>query len=246
MLSIDLVYDGRDADSGVLNFYDAAHALVGFQRSLALTTHLVINGEIITQAPSLRGARIIVTPPQEGSWRVSAAILAASGFYSLTTAPTDTPPGHLVHSVFDWAIREALGVPVDYDKTLQELYREGREQEEGALHIPQQSQVESLVEKCESAFREMHRPIVKSRSASQGSVVQHRNAELRAIGVPFTSSTYDNLLYAEKDMEPISVKGKVSSYNINTFKGRIYLSEEKRTLPFSSPKRPAPRQTSVR
>ncbi|WP_455750023.1 DUF7946 domain-containing protein [Rhodobacter capsulatus] len=56
-MEIKLSYTGRTAEAHQLDFYDAAQAMVGFQRSLALTAHLVINGTIITQAPSLKGAK---------------------------------------------------------------------------------------------------------------------------------------------------------------------------------------------
>lgn len=54
MTDIKLKFEGNLSDNHVLDFYDAARAMMGFQRSLALTTHLVVNGEIITQAPSLK------------------------------------------------------------------------------------------------------------------------------------------------------------------------------------------------
>ncbi|GEM_PF-3603819 len=58
-LEITLSFDGASADDNVLDLYDGAQALVGFQRSLAITTHLIVNGEVITQAPSLKNAQIL-------------------------------------------------------------------------------------------------------------------------------------------------------------------------------------------
>jgi hypothetical protein len=58
-MQITLQYDGAMSDSHLIEFYDAARGLVGFQRTLALVTHLVLHGDIITQAPSLRGASIL-------------------------------------------------------------------------------------------------------------------------------------------------------------------------------------------
>lgn len=86
MMSMSLSYDGALADNNVLAMYDAARALAGFQRTLALTAHLIINGEIITQAPSLKGASIISSTPEEGSWKVTAIII--SGFTQPSQRPT--------------------------------------------------------------------------------------------------------------------------------------------------------------
>jgi len=70
MVGFTLSFEGSDANNHQLDLYDAAQAMIGFQRSLAITTNLIINGEVITQAPSLRNARIISTPPEEGSWKI--------------------------------------------------------------------------------------------------------------------------------------------------------------------------------
>jgi len=45
-----LSYEGSSADDHQLDFYDAAQGLISFQRTLALTIHLVVNNEIIIQA----------------------------------------------------------------------------------------------------------------------------------------------------------------------------------------------------
>lgn len=66
-LSFTLSYSGDQADDHEIDFYDVAQALVGFQRTIALTAHLVINGEVITQATALKGVRITAVPPEEGS-----------------------------------------------------------------------------------------------------------------------------------------------------------------------------------
>jgi len=69
-ITFTLSYEGGLARRRQIDFYDAAYALIGFQRSLAITTHFVINGTVITQAPSLKGAQILALPPEEGSWRL--------------------------------------------------------------------------------------------------------------------------------------------------------------------------------
>ena len=91
---LSLSYSGEAADSNAIDFYDAAQAMMGFQRTLALTTHFIINNEVITQAPSLFGAQIYCLPPESGSWKMTAVI--ATSLYMITTAPQETPLGHLV------------------------------------------------------------------------------------------------------------------------------------------------------
>ncbi len=114
-----LSFTGRAADHNLIEFYDAAEALVGFERSLAITTHYVLNGSVITQAPSLKGAKIYAISPQAGSWKILAYIAAAGTLISQINAiPKDTPLGNLIYSAYDYVIHETLGFHVDYSKTL--------------------------------------------------------------------------------------------------------------------------------
>ena len=110
-----LAYLGQDADRHEIDFYDLAQALIGFERSLALTTHLVLTGEIITQAPYLTGAKIVARPPQSGSWEFVALIyLIGRGVFKLGTAPRDTPiRGAFTYRTLDVQFRSSwLRVPV--------------------------------------------------------------------------------------------------------------------------------------
>ena len=61
-------FQGNDTDKHQIDLYDVSQALIGFQRKLALTTNLMLNGELITQAPSLKNAMILASPPKKGSW----------------------------------------------------------------------------------------------------------------------------------------------------------------------------------
>lgn len=103
-LEFSLAFSGATADRHLLDMYDAAKAVAGFQRSLALTTHMILHGEVITQAPSLKNAQILVPPFEEGSWKTGAIIVIAAGAFQVLTAPTDTPLGHLIHSAYSYVV----------------------------------------------------------------------------------------------------------------------------------------------
>lgn len=62
MLELELVYKGEAADEGFIEFYDVSRALAGFQRSIDLTTHFVLSGDVITQAPAAKGFQIFLPP----------------------------------------------------------------------------------------------------------------------------------------------------------------------------------------
>ena len=166
-ISFTLSFSGNLADRHEIDFYDAAQALLGFQRSLALTSHLILNGEIITQAPALKNARVLVHPVDEGSWKVTAIVLG--GMYAMATAPQDTPLGHLIYSTYDYIVSESLGFHVDYDKPLGQSFEEIQESNEELL-VPKQHQLDALSEKCQTALTDIHRPIAFSNSATHADI----------------------------------------------------------------------------
>lgn len=225
MIEIELTFRGRAADDGLIEFYDASRALAGFQRSLALTTHLVLNGEIITQAPYAEGFEIYIPPFIEGSWKARAKIVIVGAFL-VGSVGKDSPIGHIVTSVYDMALSNTMGFSVDYDKTLQELYHQHH-----ADHPINSSKIDSLCEKIENSVADMHRPIVISGSASEAQITGCGPYN-REIGPLMTVLTYDYVKQTRRDDTQMNVSGYVTSYNINTYKGRIFCLEENRPIPF--------------
>jgi hypothetical protein len=223
---------GGMADNRQLNLYDAAQALVGFQRSLALTTHLLLNDEVITQAPSLKGADIISTVPTAGSWKLPASVVVlATTIYTAGMAPRDSPVGNLVSSAYDYVVSESLGFHVDYSKTLGQQYEELHRRK---IDLPELSpaRFDSVIEKCEVAIRDMHRPIAWSGTANQARVTVGRGSKEKPIGPLLNMQTYEYIRTTKESPDIWTFRGRISSYNINTFKGRVFISGEGRPIPF--------------
>ncbi|MBU0614178.1 hypothetical protein KJ766_02760 [Patescibacteria group bacterium] len=232
-LKLSLSFTGNEADKKEIDLYDVSQALVGFQRSLALTTHLVINDKIITQAPSLKGAQILALPSEEGSWKMTAVIgITASTIMTAGLAPQNSVIGHLVYSAYDYIINETLGFHVDYNKSLGKQYEELQEMKT-ELPVLQQHRLDSLREKCEKAIKDIHRPIYAKNTASQCIIKAVFPSEEVPVGQPFNKSTYEYISYTQTEQKVSTVVGRVSSYNSNTFKGRIYVSDEGRPIPFT-------------
>lgn len=231
-VKFELSFSGNESEENYIEFYDLSQALIGFQRSLALTTHLVINGEIITQAPSLRGARIYASIPEEGSWKIPAYIVAgATGLYALGTAQNNSPLGHIVYSMYDYAVSQSLGVHVDYNKSLGQLYDEAQKKKL-PLKVISESQADSLIEKCSTAFREMHRPIYKSETATKATIYTYPTRKPLPLNTPLTQDTYEYINETYEAPTPEIIIGRISSYNSNTHKGRIYVPEIGRPISF--------------
>jgi hypothetical protein len=232
-LELDLSFTGNLADKHRIDLYDAAHALLGFQRSLALTTHLVLNGEVITKAPFLNGAEILALPSEENGWRQKVLIAVGTALGAAAIAPKDSLLGHFVYSAYDYVISETLGFHANYEKSLGEQYRQLQESQRGSAmpHVEQHS-FDLLIEKCESAIQEMHRPIVGRHTAEVATVSASIRGQNVVVGKPFTKSSFEYVAATIIGKKPEKIAGTVSSYNLDTYKGRIFTTEEHRAVPF--------------
>ena len=228
---ISLKYFGNEADNKHIEFYDVGQALIGFQRSLAITTHLILNDKVIVQAPSLKKAKVYVLPPDEGSWEICAVII--SGGYYVLTAPRDTVLGHIVHSAYDYVISRSLGFNPDFDKTLGQQYDELRSTSKD-IGIPNltEGRFDGAIEKCETAIKDMHRPITKSQSATGAEIIHSYGSEEKPLKHKLSQSTYDYMMQNVETDTPEVISGFISSYNRNTKKGRVFVPNMNRTVPF--------------
>lgn len=143
----------------------------------------------------------------------------------------DTPLGHVIHSVYDYVVSESLGFHVDYDKSLGQLYEEHKASQIEVLRI-EQYQIDSLIEKCSIAITEIHRPIFKTQSATNAIIESTLGDKMMSIGGMMDYSTYEYIHEFFISEMPDVIEGRVSSYNSNTFKGRIYVAAEGRPVAF--------------
>jgi hypothetical protein len=228
-ISIALSFNGLDADNHLIQFYDVAQALAGFERSLALTLHAVLNDEVITQAPSLKGAEIFCSPPEDGSWKTVA--LVVGGIWAAGQVSHDSVVGHIMYSAYDYVVSESLGVHVDFDKSLGQLYEESRPKNLNLKKL-EQSRLDGVVEKCEASIKNMHRPIIKSESAESAKIEFNINGESNCLNTELNKTTFEYINNTVEIEQVFEIVGAVSSYNRNTFKGRFYSLSDNRPIPF--------------
>lgn len=229
-----LSYFGAQSDEHLIDLYDVGTALIGFQRSLALTVHAVLNDEIIVKAPNLRGAEIYARPAVAGSWRMKVVVVGGvlTGAYNILTAPKETPLGNLVCSAYDYVVSESLGFHVDYTKTLQKQYEELQKSDKEKIKPISQSRLDSVIEKTQSAIINIHRPIVNSKTSTSGQIKIGPGGSDETNTIDFDRRTFDYVSFSERTEAPEEFVGRVSSYNTNTFKGRVYVEELGRPISF--------------
>lgn len=228
----ELVYNGKLTDQNKIHFYDVAQALVGFERTIALTTHLLMHGEVLTQSPSTTGFQLLALPAEPGSWKWPIGLALASAIHAFGTAPPDTTFGWLAKSAVEYVIQETLGFSPDFGRTLGPQIEEAQKTSKNVSKNLSIERFDSLMEKTESGVRALHRPIVASESASVAQFAWKTDLRTVMLDVYADSRTYefvDRLITSEDFSE---YRGVISSYNSNTYKGRIYIPEMQRTVPF--------------
>jgi len=217
------------AERREIDFYDVAQALIGFQRSLAITTNLILNGTVITQAPSLKGAQILALPPEDGSWKFTTVVVAT--IFAAAQAPQNSLIGHLLTSAYDYVVSETLGFHIDFTKTLGQQYDEIRKSRIPLEH-QSQNRFDSVIEKCQTAIRDMHRPIVWSETAHSATLSSQTDPRRVPLTPTLDRRSYEYMIFTLEENTPTEFIGRISSYNMNTYKGRIHVDSEGRTIPF--------------
>lgn len=232
-IPFELGFYGGETDEAEIDLYDVSVALAGFNRSLALTTHLILNGEIIVQAPGLQGAQIRASLPVEGSWKLPIYLtISATALYNLGTAPKDTPLGHLIYSGYDYVVKQSLGFHVDYDDSLGESYEKAKKNELNIKKV-EQYKFDSLIEKCETSIKDIHRPINGQGTAEVARIKGvTKKQKLKKIGSDFDENTYDYIKQSIRSKKAKKLYGRVSSYNSNTYSGRIFVPAVCFAVPF--------------
>ncbi|WP_417256920.1 hypothetical protein [Celeribacter halophilus] len=232
----DLRYTGAWASDNAIQFYDVAQALIGFERVISLTTHLLLNGEVKTQSPATSGFNLVALPAEEGSWKWTVGLALGAGqlMHAFGTAPPDTAFGWLTKSAVEYVVQETLGFTPNFEETLGaqiERYRDSspRHRIDDSLSI---DRFDSLIEKTESGVKALHRPIVKSNSAETGQIEWRTPLRKEKLDVFVNAKTFEYIDQTITTEDFSEFCGHVSSYNANTFKGRIYLPDQHRTVPF--------------
>ncbi|MBB5514335.1 hypothetical protein FHS89_000333 [Rubricella aquisinus] len=232
---IELRYRGSAADDAQIQFYDVAQSLIGFERVISLTTHLLINGTIKTQSPSTQGFQVLAQISEEGSWKQAVAVSLGTAILSSGVASSDSSFGWLMKSAVSYVIAESLGFEPNFEEVLGSQIREHRNRVDSDFVLPDnltEERFDAVIEKCESGILSIHRPIAFSRTANIADINFNISGENEQLDYYFDINTYDYVKKTITSEDFSDYHGIVSSYNVNTYKGRFYIPELERTVSF--------------
>jgi len=90
---IRISYEGGLADENALPGYDGVTSIDGITRAIHIATHAYMNAEVVTRAPALKNASIILKPARQGSFIFDLIVLmeanpaTTSALVGLSAAP---------------------------------------------------------------------------------------------------------------------------------------------------------------
>lgn len=210
-LVFELRYVGWEAERHRLNIYDAGKAIEGMSRTLALCTHYFVNGDIITQATALSGAEIFLTAPEAGSIKFRSIIRLLRSPWAATIAV-----GLVTNAIYD-VTKAVVQTSVGQNIAITDAH---------AKQIIKHdiSAIDTIADRVTNDLANIHRPLNSS-------------AELIYFGgqssqITLNEDTYEYVKTTRISEGVYEFVGRVAAYNANSQKGRIYIPEINRVIPF--------------
>ena len=210
-------YKPEDGSSS-LDAYDASQALYGISRSLSILTQYALTRRIIKQAPSLDGARILVVPPQRGSFEFIVPVI------QVVTDPANIQ-----------AVAQGLSSSFLYDLT-KLVYRRlaGKSETTSSEQIQSLSRqapgdLDALADTITDDLVRIQRPLISDHRGTFNIVVNGGSMNI----VNLDRNTYDFAKTKVLGEHEEEFFGYVRSFNGSTIQGRFWIETEERTVGFS-------------
>lgn len=199
-----IVYEPSDG-SNSLDAHDAAQAMLGMARSLAILSHYAVNGQLIKQAPSLKGARILATPPERGSFQLPFQIDFDPQTVAVVSSLALSVLGNYVTDLTRFVYRKIAGLS---HKPLSEQLKTALDTRPGDF--------DAITDAVNEDVIKVHRPLM------HGVQVFNIYGGDNQIGT-FNNSTLNHAKARELGPENEEFVGTIASLNANTDSGRIWL-----------------------
>ncbi len=209
-------FEGLDADDNRLEAYPAAQSMEGLTWALSLTLHYGVTGELRSRGDLSRSARVYVSPAKRGSYFQDIVVVVQEnpflagivGGYAVNTL---TPYiNGLIGYTFNQTVGAAKVIPRGAAKYIRRL--NGDDLDDLSIRIePPLTRAHAAIGKTAETltFKSRRTPLVLMNTV--------------------TKSYLEAQLMDEYDM----IDTNVTSFNLLTGNGRLYMPEEDGTVPFS-------------
>ena len=224
-ISFTIKYTSGSKDFDGLDQYYGALSLFGVSQALLISLNAFFNKEVITQAPSAKGFRLVLGPSKRGSWEQVIQLV-------ITDPQVQTVLGDLgknaLYDLIKYVVGGSVGIPFvvlkhrKSRKRMRDLEREN----------------DDLQEKLDDALRRAHAP------------VKHQGLNIHIMGgrtvlVTFNEETLQFIETEVVSEETEIVRCAISRYNTRTGTGRMIVDLDAVSVPFIPVDRPVKAYNSV-
>lgn len=206
-------FQGGEASRNVIDMYDGSAALFGLAKTFLISSHFLVNERVTFHAPAAKGVRCYMRTSRPGSWEQVVQIALDHKEFALGVAGAVSKD--ILKDFTKVVLTHGIGRPV---KAATKYVRD--------LLQRRDADFDALREATEGPLREAHRTI-RSRS--------NRVRLATTGGERIASFDDDSRRYVTDvivDERRHDVVGAISSYNVNSKRGRIYDADLRRTVPF--------------
>lgn len=192
--------------------YYGADALSGFAEALAITTHAIVNNNVVTQTPAVKGFKLDFKEAHEGSY-VQKINLEFTDAEAIRVINYLRPKGFIELLTFHLASPLGLNPRIESDAAKR-------------WHRTSMDDSEKLLDRLGGPLKKIHHPVY-----GQGyKVVLYKN---RTTMLGFNENTFDYLTGSTVSERVEVVEAAVSRFNARTFTGRIIEEEDADSISFS-------------
>lgn len=202
--------DGRHRFEG-LDQYNGATALLGLSQVFLIAINAFYNKEILTQAPSAKGFRVVLGKSKVGSWDQYFNVIVTDP--AVLQVATDLGKSGL-YDLLKWALTSGIGAAfIARNRKAKKIIRE-LEKKNDDLH-----------EKLEESIKRMHSPV-----KHQGLTVHIMSGQQNLATFNEATLRYIETEVVEEQRMPLRVG--VSRFNARTGTGRFILNADAASVPF--------------
>lgn len=210
-LNFTIKYDSGLKDFDGLDHYYGSQSLFGLSQILLISLNAFFNKDIITQAPSAKGFRLVLGHSRRGSWEQAISLVITDP--AVAEAAKDLGKNAL-YDLLKWSLLSGVGGKcfLKYRKSIKRARELERENDD-------------LQEKLDEALKRVHAPV-----KYQGLTVQVMSG--RTILANFDDMT---LQYLETEMvsdDDEIIECAISRFNARTGTGRLIDSLKSASTPF--------------
>lgn len=211
-IKFEMKFDSGESNFEGLNLYYGADALGGMAEAISITTHAIINNEVIKQTPSTRGFSLNFKQAFEGSYRQKFE-LTFTDVEALRVVKYLKVGGFI--ELLSFHLGSPLGVPVKIESDSARRWAR-----------TYMTEGEELIERLARPLDRIHHPIY-----GQGYQAYLLKSRTNIIG--FNQRTYDFLSGAETSANREFIEVAVSRFNTRTGTGRFIEDENSESISFT-------------